>query len=31
MAMIAGVGVLPLLLPHGDHHVFGYRVGRSPT
>jgi len=27
MAMIAGVGVLPLLLPHGDHHVFGYRVG----
>jgi len=24
MAMIAGVGVLPLLLPHGDHHVFGY-------
>ena len=27
MATIAGVGVLPLLLPHGDHHVFGYRVG----
>jgi phosphoribosyl 1,2-cyclic phosphate phosphodiesterase len=25
--MIAGVGVLPLRLPHGDHHVFGYRMG----
>ena len=25
---IAGVPVLPLSLPHGDHEVFGYRVGR---
>ena len=24
---IAGVSVLPLSLPHGGHHVFGYRVG----
>jgi len=24
---IAGVSVLPLALPHGDHGVFGYRVG----
>jgi phosphoribosyl 1,2-cyclic phosphate phosphodiesterase len=24
---IAGVPVLPLLLPHGDQQVFGYRVG----
>jgi phosphoribosyl 1,2-cyclic phosphate phosphodiesterase len=24
---IAGVPVLPLALPHGDHAVFGYRVG----
>jgi phosphoribosyl 1,2-cyclic phosphate phosphodiesterase len=24
---IAGVPVLPLALPHGDHSVFGYRVG----
>ncbi|PYP40790.1 MAG: MBL fold metallo-hydrolase [Gemmatimonadetes bacterium] len=24
---IAGVPVLPLSLPHGDHAVFGYRVG----
>ncbi|MEX2156968.1 MAG: MBL fold metallo-hydrolase [Gemmatimonadales bacterium] len=26
-ASVAGVPVLPLALPHGDHHVFGYRVG----
>ncbi len=26
-ASIAGVPVLPLSLPHGDHQVFGYRVG----
>lgn len=26
-AAVAGVPVLPLLLPHGDHTVFGYRVG----
>jgi phosphoribosyl 1,2-cyclic phosphate phosphodiesterase len=26
-AAIAGVPVLPLALPHGDHEVFGYRVG----
>ena len=26
-AAVAGVTVLPLLLPHGDHAVFGYRVG----
>ncbi len=25
---IAGVPVLPLSLPHGDHQVLGYRVGR---
>jgi len=24
---VAGVPVLPLALPHGDHGVFGYRVG----
>jgi len=24
---IAGVSVLPLALPHGDHGVFGYRIG----
>ena len=24
---IAGVEVLPLALPHGAHHVFGYRIG----
>jgi len=24
---IAGVAVLPLALPHGNHQVFGYRVG----
>jgi phosphoribosyl 1,2-cyclic phosphate phosphodiesterase len=24
---VAGVAVLPLALPHGDHGVFGYRVG----
>jgi phosphoribosyl 1,2-cyclic phosphate phosphodiesterase len=24
---IAGVSVLPLALPHGDHHVLGYRIG----
>jgi phosphoribosyl 1,2-cyclic phosphate phosphodiesterase len=24
---IAGVPVLPLALPHGDHAVFGYRIG----
>ena len=24
---IAGVAVLPLLLPHGDQQVFGYRIG----
>ena len=24
---VAGVPVLPLALPHGDHQVFGYRVG----
>ena len=24
---IAGVGVLPLALPHGDQQVFGYRIG----
>ncbi len=27
-AEIAGVRVLPVALPHGDHTVFGYRVGR---
>src|SRR6266516_4728914 len=26
-ASIAGVPVLPLALPHGDHEVFGYRIG----
>jgi len=26
--MVAGVPVLPLALPHGNHGVFGYRVGR---
>ena len=26
-ADVAGVPVLPLALPHGDHGVFGYRVG----
>ena len=26
-ASIAGVPVLPLSLPHGDHAVFGYRIG----
>jgi len=26
-ALIAGVPVLPLALPHGQHVVFGYRVG----
>jgi len=26
-ATIAGVPVLPLALPHGEHSVFGYRVG----
>jgi phosphoribosyl 1,2-cyclic phosphate phosphodiesterase len=26
-ATVAGVPVLPLSLPHGNHHVFGYRVG----
>lgn len=26
-ASVAGVSVVPLALPHGDHHVFGYRVG----
>jgi phosphoribosyl 1,2-cyclic phosphate phosphodiesterase len=26
-ASVAGVSVLPLALPHGGHHVFGYRVG----
>lgn len=25
--IIAGVPVLALSLPHGDHHVFGYRIG----
>lgn len=24
---IAGVAVLPVSLPHGDHEVFGYRIG----
>jgi phosphoribosyl 1,2-cyclic phosphate phosphodiesterase len=24
---VAGVSVLPIALPHGDHRVFGYRVG----
>ncbi|MGH7567932.1 MAG: MBL fold metallo-hydrolase [Gemmatimonadales bacterium] len=27
-AEIAGVRVLPVALPHGDHTVFGYRIGR---
>jgi phosphoribosyl 1,2-cyclic phosphate phosphodiesterase len=27
-ASVAGIPVLPLSLPHGDHAVFGYRVGR---
>lgn len=27
MATIAGVPVLPLALPHGAHHVLGYRMG----
>ncbi|MGH7607447.1 MAG: MBL fold metallo-hydrolase [Gemmatimonadales bacterium] len=27
VAAVAGVEVLPLALPHGDHQVFGYRVG----
>ena len=26
-ALVAGVSVLALRLPHGDHSVFGYRVG----
>jgi len=26
-ASIAGVAVLPVSLPHGDHEVFGYRIG----
>jgi len=26
---IAGVPVLPLALPHGDHAVFGYRIGAA--
>ena len=26
-ASVAGVPVLPLSLPHGDHEVFGYRIG----
>ena len=26
-AWIAGVAVLPVSLPHGDHEVFGYRIG----
>jgi phosphoribosyl 1,2-cyclic phosphate phosphodiesterase len=26
-ASIGGVPVLPLSLPHGDHEVFGYRIG----
>ena len=26
-ASVAGVPVLPLSLPHGDHDVFGYRIG----
>ena len=26
-ASVAGVPLVPLSLPHGDHHVFGYRVG----
>jgi len=26
-ASIAGVSVLPVSLPHGDHEVFGYRIG----
>ena len=27
-ALVAGIPVLPLALPHGNHDVFGYRVGR---
>lgn len=27
IATVAGVPVLPLALPHGDHSVFGYRFG----
>jgi len=27
IATVAGVPVLPLALPHGDHSVFGYRLG----
>jgi phosphoribosyl 1,2-cyclic phosphate phosphodiesterase len=27
-ASIAGVPVLPLALPHGEHEVLGYRVGQ---
>jgi phosphoribosyl 1,2-cyclic phosphate phosphodiesterase len=26
-ASIAGVAVVPVSLPHGDHEVFGYRIG----
>lgn len=26
-ALVAGIAVLPLALPHGDQSVFGYRVG----
>ncbi len=26
-ASIAGVAVLPVSLPHGDHEVYGYRIG----
>jgi len=26
-ASVAGVAVLPVSLPHGDHEVFGYRIG----